>query len=453
MGDVAEIYDVNPLYGTGINGNGQTVGIATYADFLPTDVETYWNTVGLATKPDRITQIHVDGGGEYGAEAGTGETNLDVEQAGGLAPFADIVVYDAPNSDAGGIHMFYRVVSDNRVDTLSYSWGLPEIFYTPELNGGVDYRDTLRALNQAFMEAAAQGISLYAASGDSGAYDTDRQLPAPDYSKTLSVDSPASSPYMTAAGGTTRPLQLTGSCPDGDSATYDIEVSEPRAWAYDYLADFYARCYGLDPVAAGIFAGGAGGGVSVFWPRPAYQQGVAGMQDSQPGQILIDRTATPAEDILQLESGFTGRNLPDISMNADPYSGYIVYSTVDGGLISGYGGTSFVAPQLNGITALLAQSAGSRLGFVNPQLYRLQARYGYGSGAPINDITRGDNWFWSAAEGYEPATGLGTPDVAAWADALEQATAGGRDNGPGSRGHSGKNWYGSEQRGHGRGHS
>lgn len=418
VGDVAAIYHINPLYDQGIDGAGKTIGIATYADFRISDVQTYWDMVGLTTKADRIARVRVDGGGEYGAAAGTGETSLDVEQSGGLAPQADMVVYDAPNSTAGGIHMFYRIVSDNRVDTLSYSWGLPEIFYLPQLNGGVDERDTLRAQNQAFMEAAAQGISVFAAAGDAGAYDTNRQLPAPDYSKTLSVDSPASSPYITAAGGTTRPVSLTGACPAGPAPTYDIQVPAVRAWAYDYLSDFYATCYGLDPVAAGIFSGGTGGGVSVFWPRPDYQDGLAGITVSAPDQVLVDRTVDPVETVLRLPAGFAGRNLPDISMNADPYSGYIVYSSPDGGLIAGYGGTSFVAPQLNGITALLAQAGDTRIGFMNPQIYRLQQAVN----SPWQDIDNGDNWYWPARRGYDQATGVGTPDVAAWADALEAAT-------------------------------
>ena len=66
------------------------MGIATLADFLPEDAHTYWSTIGLKVLPNRITQVHVDGGGELSSDAGSGETSLDVEQSGGLAPGAKI---------------------------------------------------------------------------------------------------------------------------------------------------------------------------------------------------------------------------------------------------------------------------------------------------------------------------------------------------------------------------
>ena len=83
VGDVANFYNINPLYQRDITGKGSTVAIVTLANFDPADAETYWAAIGLQTKPHRITQVHVDGGG---GAAGADETTLDVEQAGGLAP-------------------------------------------------------------------------------------------------------------------------------------------------------------------------------------------------------------------------------------------------------------------------------------------------------------------------------------------------------------------------------
>ncbi|RAP57737.1 hypothetical protein BTJ49_07535 [Oleiagrimonas sp. MCCC 1A03011] len=409
VADVANLYNINPMYAEGTTGSGVTLGIATYADFLKDDAYAYWNLIGLPGKADRITKIHVDGGGDFGADAGSGETSLDVEQAGGLAPYADMIVYDAPNGSQGGIDMFYQIVSDNRVDTLSYSWGLPEIFYYPELNGGVDYTNTMKALNQAFMEAAVQGITLFTASGDSGAYDTNRSLPAPYFTTPLTVDWPASSPYMTAAGGTTEPVSLTGRCGSG---TYPIDVQGERAWSWGYLADFYQTCYGLSPIEAGVFSEGGGGGVSVYWHRPWYQYGIVGVRRSEPGQSMTELDVNPTVDYLDLRAGYAGRNVPDISMNADPFTGYLVYSSADGGLLQGYGGTSFVAPQLNGVAALVNQRNGGRIGLLAPQLYQMLRRYGYGPDSPFHDITDGDNWYWEGVPGYDQATGVGTPDVA-----------------------------------------
>jgi kumamolisin len=108
-----------------------------------------------------------------------------------------------------------------------------------------------------------------------------------------------------------------------------------------------------------------------------------------------------------------GRNLPDISLNSDPETGYLVYSSPDGGFISGYGGTSFAAPQLNGIFALIAQAKGSRLGLLQPQLYAIKA-----GSAGVHDIAAGDNWFYTGGRGYEPGAGLGTINAAALARAM-----------------------------------
>jgi kumamolisin len=103
--DFANFYNINPLYNAGINGTGQTIGIATLAAFLPSDAYYYWNLVGLTFSQDRIKVVNVDGGAPYGEADGTGETSLDVEQSGGVATGANIIVYDAPNTNAGFIEM------------------------------------------------------------------------------------------------------------------------------------------------------------------------------------------------------------------------------------------------------------------------------------------------------------------------------------------------------------
>jgi subtilase family serine protease len=396
-GDVANLYNINPLYAHHVDGHGRTIGIATLAGFDPADAYTYWSTIGLTVKPNRITQVHVDGGAPISSEGGSGETCLDVEQSGGLAPQAKMVVYDAPNSDSGFIDMFYKAASDNVVDTLSVSWGSSEVFYFAALEGGVDYTNEMLAFHQVFLESAAQGISVFAASGDSGAIDTFGILDGAP----LTVDYPASDPAITAAGGTTVPATMDF----GFAAP--LVVTTEQVWGWDYL-DNYFGANGVD-ISDEVFPTGGGGGVSVFWPRPAYQNGVGGMHTSEPGQTL----AAGGQTLMTLPSHFAGRNVPDASLNADPETGYIVYSTSDGGLIDFYGGTSFVAPQLNGITALLSQSAGGRLGLLNPMLYRAKAH----SGA-FRDITAGDNWFYQGVAGYDPGAGLGVLDVANLANAI-----------------------------------
>ena len=412
VGDVANLYNINPLYKRGITGQGSTVGIVTLSNFYPSDALTYWSAIGLATKPHRITQIHVDGGGAI--DGGSGETALDVEQSGGIAPFANIIVYDAPNAGNGFTDAFLQAVADNKADSISTSWGAPEIYNFAALNvTGARITDTrdvgdLRAFDQIFLEAAAQGQSIFAAAGDAGAYDTTRSLPTGtdpgDYSAPLTVDSPASDPYITAAGGTTVPYSFRFN--GGPVAS----ISQESVWGWDYIQNYFDTNFG--PGLLDLFSVGGGGGVSVYWAKPWYQWFTRGTENSQKKQSLVyyDPSAGPTT-LLKLPGNFRGRNMPDISLNADPETGYIVVSTTDGGVIQ-EGGTSFVAPQLNGVSALLTQSLGHRVGFWNPHAYLLQVIFGTGKYSAFNDIRAGDNWFYYGEPGFDQGSGIGTLNVA-----------------------------------------
>ena len=413
VGDVANLYQVNPLYDAHIDGTGRTIGIATLANFNPADAFTYWGLIGLDVAANRITQVHVDGGGELSADAGSGETCLDVEQSGGLAPGAKVVVYDAPNTDAGFVDVFYKAASDNLVDSLSVSWGLAEEFYYAGVSGS-DFTGELLAFHQAFLESAIQGISLFAASGDSGAYEFNRANTAfnQPYLNVLSVGAPGSDPAITAAGGTTTPLTL-----NAGPGTPDLVVSTEQVWGWDYLQDYAVAVLG--PTFENVFFPvGGGGGVSIFWPLPWYQAGTSGIRVTEPGQRVVFDDGSGPQDLLDLPAGFAGRNLPDVSADADPNSGFLLFSTEDGGLLSGFGGTSFVAPQLNGIAALIAQSEGGRIGLWNPMLYRFRASYGDAEASPLRDIVAGDDWFYFGTPGYEPGAGVGVPNVANLAAAV-----------------------------------
>jgi subtilase family serine protease len=401
VGDVANMYNVNPLYAAHLDGHGRTIGIVTLADFLPSDAYTYWSLIGLDVLPNRITQVRVDGGAPLSASDGSGETTLDVQQSGGMAPRAKIRVFDAPNSAAGFMDAFYRAISENIVDSLSVSWGSAEEFYS-EAVVGVDRTGELSAFHQVFLEAAAQGISMFAASGDSGAYDINDAWNDP-VDNVLSVDVPSADPAITASGGTTTPVQLRVT--DGPVIA---TVTHEQAWSWRYIENGLIAAGLYPPGDTSLFPVGTGGGVSVMWSRPAYQNQTAGILRSEPGQSVVYQ----GETLLTLPARFKGRNLPDVSLNADPFTGYIVYSSTEGGLIHGIGGTSFVAPQLNGISALLAQGTHGRVGLWNPMLYRFQRIAGYGPQSPLVDITGGDNWFYNGVPGYEPATGLGVIDAA-----------------------------------------
>jgi kumamolisin len=429
--DFAAQYDVNPLYAKGVTGKGRTLGIVTLASFTTSDVFAYWDSLKLKYDHNRLTIKNIDGGpGAPSDASGSDETTLDVEQSGGVAPGADIIVYQAPNTNQGFLDAFARAVHDNRADSFSTSWGAWELFnnlatspVTDEFSG--ETVSALQATHEVLVLAALQGQSTFASAGDCGAFDAfdDLVLIADLPFNPLSVDSPASDTAITAAGGTTLPITVELS--STTAPVFDVTVTVPteRVWGWDYF-DPVCKAQGVSIEDCFAFPVGGGGGVSVFFPLPLYQFGISGTQLSQPGQLYQNPFAVnPTGKTMLVPAFYPGRNVPDVSFNADPFSGYVLAYTSDGtsvangippgfSFIPGFGGTSFVSPQLNGVTALLGQNAGHRLGLLNVSLYNL-AREGFAFGrSPVfHTISAGDNWFFKGRNGYSPAVGLGTLDV------------------------------------------
>jgi subtilase family serine protease len=267
VGDLAKQYNVTPLYTRGMTGAGTTLGIMTFATFKTTDVAAYWAGVGISNSTTRITTINASAPTKISSN-GADETTLDVEQSGGLAPGAKIIVYEGANTDAGELQLYSAAVNANVADTLSISWGEPEVA-----------EDNIDSLDVLFLQSASQGVPITAASADSGSYDLNNSqvYPYPDYSATLSVDFPASSPYVLGAGGTTLPVTL--------KLTHGtIVVPAVRPWAWDYLSNYIIANDGQAYYYANIFPVGGGGGVSVNYPLPSYQTGLPGVQVSAAGQ-------------------------------------------------------------------------------------------------------------------------------------------------------------------------
>jgi kumamolisin len=443
--DFADYYDVQPLYGRGVTGSGRTMGIISLAAFTPSDAFAYWSAIGLSVNPDRLRIVNVDGGpGAPSDASGSGEPTGDVELAGGVAPGANIIDYQAPNTGQGFIDVIAAAIEANSAETISICWYDPWEWFANLENDPVTDPSTGRTVgfaqagHELFVRAAIQGQTVFVAAGDGGAYNqnlynSDFGCSSLPYSPSnpnscnliLDVAYPASDPAITAAGGTTVPAQLEF-C--GNEActppNYDVNIQHERVWGWDYL-DGYCETYGLDPIACGIFPVGGGGGVSIMFSEPFYQFGVPGTQLSQPGQVWEVGTAVAAElgspgppccSYYALPAYYRGRNVPDISANADPYTTYVIYytSSVSGfGIYPNAGGTSAVAPPLNGVAALLGEYLHGRLGLLNFPLYRLaltgQAyRRAY---PPLHAIADGDNWFYHGRNGYSPAAGLGTLDV------------------------------------------
>jgi len=224
--------------------------------------------------------------------------------AGAIAPGAAIAVYFAPNTDAGFLDAVTTAIHDEerKPSVISISWGGPESTWTQQ---------TMSAMDEAFQSAAAMGITVCVAAGDSGA--TDGAADGGNH-----VDFPASSSYALACGGTS--VQANGAA-----------IIKEVVWNDGNPAN-----------------GATGGGVSSFFALPAWQQG-------------LDTTDAEGN-----RSPLTNRGVPDVSADADPQTGYAVL--VDG-TSAVYGGTSAVAPLWAGLIARINALTGRSAGFVNAALY------------------------------------------------------------------------------------
>jgi kumamolisin len=317
----------------GLDGSGECIAIIELGGgYRTADLKAYFSGLGLPTP--KVKAVRVDGGRNQPSDANSadGEVMLDIEVAGAIAPKAKIVVYFAPNTDRGFLDAINKAVHDttNKPSLISISWGGPESSWTSQ---------AMTQYNQAFQAAAAVGITVCAASGDNGSADgvTDGHA---------HVDFPASSPYVLGCGGTKLLANKS-------------TISSETVWNE-----------GADSAT--------GGGVSSFFPPPAYQEGLP--------------APTPST---------SGRNIPDVAGDADPATGYLV--RVDGQTFI-IGGTSAVSPLWAGLLALFNQKLKVSVGFLNPLLYGSLSNKGL-----FHDVTSGSNGAYSAQAGWDACTGWGSP--------------------------------------------
>lgn len=344
---VAKFYN----FPTGLDGTGQTIGIIELGGgYRPADLKAYFKQIGIPAP--QVTAVSVDHGRNAPStpDSADGEVMLDIEVAAAIAPKAKIAVYFAAGaSDRDFLDAITTAVHDrtNNPSVISISWGGPEETATNSFQQQFD---------QALQSAAALGITVTVASGDSGAADEGPN----EWDGVPHADFPASSPYALACGGT-------------NITTANNKITAEKVWN-QHAADTQDDSFGA-----------SGGGVSTVFPVPAYQQSA-----KVPPNIVTKKS---------------GRGVPDVSADADPDSGYLV--RVDGQEFP-IGGTSAVAPLWAGLIALCNQSLKHRAGFVNPILYN--------SPSAFNDITQDNNRVGPEAVGYDagPAwdacTGLGSPN-------------------------------------------
>lgn len=374
--ELATAYDTAPLTSAGLQGQNQTVAIFELDGYQAGDIQQYFQNYNLGTPA--ISNVLVDGA-KGSAGQGAIEVELDIEVVGAIAPRARQVIYEGPNTTQGLNDTYNRIVTDNKAQVVSTSWGLCE-----SSTGSAE----LMTLDTIFKEAAAQGISIFAAAGDAGAYDCG--------DSNLGVDSPADDPYVTGVGGTN--LQLNTNNTYGSESVWSDATNTGRGPKGD----------------------GGGGGISSSFALPDWQGGIGVINSYSSGQPC----GAP--------SGQYCREVPDISADADPNSGYAVYCTVSsaGCSSSGWivvGGTSAAAPFWAGSSALINQYLQSQnlasFGSANPALYGI---YNAQQTAPaFHDVTAGNNLYYPATAGYDMASGLGSPDVANLAKDLAASAGGG----------------------------
>jgi kumamolisin len=428
--DFANDYKLSPLYQKGADGQGQTLAIVTLAALDPGAPQYYWQNIlhqNQTTSRRTLTVDNIDGGpGTPSDASGSGETDLDVEQSGGIAPGANVIVYQAPNTDPGFADAFFTAASDNTASSVSASWGESETYVKTLVAAGAETPAYQAAFDEAFLEFAAQGQSGFLSSGDDAAYDAQGDAATTN----LAVDTNADSPYITASGGTTVPWSGTLS---GTGGTVNVTVDQQRAWGWDYLWQAMATSTGVSlTTAAEANVVGSGGGFSTFEPEPSYQDGVSGTNSFSAVPYLTPTDYTAMDGLTLPEAwsfdptptvshGFgQGRTEPDLSTNADPFSGYLIYepswataSPAQPVLQGGWGGTSFVAPELNGSTAVIDSYRGGRVGLWNPTLYAAATR----PNSPLTPLdqtgTGNDNIYYSGTRGtvYNEGSGLGYPNL------------------------------------------
>jgi subtilase family serine protease len=378
---IAAAYGLSGLYqsgganGTPDEGAGQTVAILELESYDLSDIQAYGACFGVNPQ---IGNTLVDGGAGNGP--GQGEAALDIENVIGLAPQARIAVYEGPNTGSGPYDTMAAIISQHLAQVVTTSWGQCE-----QLEG----QQSAASENTLFQEAAAQGMTVVSASGDDGSEDC---FPTPP---TLQVDDPASQPFVTGVGGTSLTTNATGA-----------RASE-TVWN------------------DGTTVGASGGGVSSLWSMPSYQSGAPGFLHVINGNSTGSTCHPTAGDC---------REVPDVSADGDPGTGYVIYWNGSGDA-TGFppptqgwqvvGGTSAAAPAWAALIALANASGrcgGIPIGFANPGLYDAAAN---AYGTDFNDITSGDNdmtglngGLYPAGAGYDMATGLGSPTGTALVQSL-----------------------------------
>ena len=368
------LYSMPPLYAKGDTGKGVTIAVVD-AFGSPSIVHdlAYFDRVMRIPNPPKLTIIQPAGRvprfkpSDSDVVAWATETTLDVECAHAMAPGADILLVETPVDETEGTAGFPQiekaekyVIDHHLAEVISQSFGATEQTFP-------DKRSLLN-LRGAFLDAAAHNVSVLAASGDQGATNVSKILAGGDlYFTHRAVVWPASDPLVTAVGGTFV------------DRVKGVRAKPDSVW--NTTSD------GFGPAASG-------GGLSLDFSRPSWQNGVSSVVGAS-------------------------RGVPDVALEASPQDPALIYLSLPGGASGFYplAGTSEATPLFAGIVAVADQVAGAPLGLLNPALYAL----GQSKAPGLVDVNSGGNSVafvqdghsytvagWSAKPGYDLASGWGT---------------------------------------------
>ncbi len=435
-GDLAVIYDINPLYTAGDTGKGVTLAVVGQTDIVPADITDFRAAAGLSvnnptvvTVPGTTPESVADGA----ANNDLSETDLDLEYSGGVATAASIVLVNSGDVGTSLQYAIQNTINGITVPIISQSYGACEAGYTTA---------AITATESLLEQANSQGQTVVLASGDSGAADCDEGTatnPVTSAVNGLAVDYPGSSAFVTDAGGSEFMGDGTAAAPQTGAGTY-WSANGSGSVSDDVVtsAKSYIPEMAWNDTTFAITQGGGlsagGGGASALFKKPSWQTGVPNI---------------PAD-------GF--RDVPDISLDASPDHDSYLYCTQvntvgspsafvsscqatsfrvsDPGqsdnddFLALAGGTSFAAPEFAGLLAVIEQklATGGGLGNINPSLYKLASNATTYASA-FHDITTGNNQVpcttgspncptgsnpvigYAAGTGYDQATGIGTVDA------------------------------------------
>lgn len=367
--ELAQIYNSSLLLKQGYTGSGVTIAIVdAYGDpYIQQELNNFSSEFGLPQ--ETINQICVDGPCDFNSGIAAGwntEIALDVEWAHSMAPNAAINLYIGSNATFPLYDAVQKAVNDGVNSIISMSWGSPENSFGQSGAVAPIFGENYPWLDQVLQQAAAQGITSFASSGDWGAYDQSQGETAP-YGGAIY---PSTDPYVVAVGGTSLYMNTTSGYTQFPYSNATGSYGYETAWSW---SDYYGAA--------------TGGGYSTLFGTPQWQSG----------------------------PGFSGggRGVPDVSWDADPQTGVIV--SISNGPGAGFtyyviGGTSVGSPSWAGSMALIDQKAGGKLGLITPAVYSILNNPSEYSKA-FHDVTVGNNNPDSATVGWDPLTGVGSPNL------------------------------------------